>query len=176
MADAQKICTKCKQPGEFYPRGRKRWCKECCKAYFREWYKKNPKKVKAIAKRKWAKPETKKKISEYRKKYRRRGGAGHENEKKRNLKRRLRLYGLSLEDHQKFLVQHDNRCAICRREERAKRGNQLKRLAIDHDHKTGAVRGLLCHACNNGLGCFEDTPELLEAAIRYLCGEQRFTT
>jgi hypothetical protein len=41
-------------------------------------------------------------------------------------------------------------------------------LAIDHDHVTGDIRGLLCHACNVALGLLNDDPELLEAAAGYL--------
>lgn len=39
---------------------------------------------------------------------------------------------------------------------------------VDHDHETGQIRALLCKACNMGLGCFQDQPELLEQAAAYL--------
>lgn len=42
------------------------------------------------------------------------------------------------------------------------------RLAVDHDHETRRVRGLLCHACNAGIGKLRDSPDLLRKAIDYL--------
>ena len=50
-------------------------------------------------------------------------------------------------------------CVICGSEEK---------LVVDHDHKTGAIRGMLCNHCNRGLGHFRDDPDLLEFAAQYL--------
>lgn len=76
-----------------------------------------------------------------------------------------RSYGLSVEDYQKLSEQQKGLCRIC--QSRCPTG---KRLAVDHCHETGAVRGLLCSSCNNGLGRFRDSPELLNKAARYLEG------
>lgn len=81
----------------------------------------------------------------------------------------LRRYGMTRADYDAMLAAQDGRCAICRKVETHKdrRGN-VTRLAIDHDHSTGAVRALLCHACNVALGSFGDDPDLIRAAAAYI--------
>lgn len=74
------------------------------------------------------------------------------------------LYGLTPEQYAALLEKQDNRCAICRTDTPGGKGG----WHVDHDHKTGAVRGLLCNDCNNGLGRFLDDPARLRAAIEYL--------
>jgi hypothetical protein len=59
-------------------------------------------------------------------------------------------------------------CAICDLPERATRNGVPKRLAVDHDHATGAVRALLCSRCNLAIGYMEDCPARLRAAADYL--------
>lgn len=60
-------------------------------------------------------------------------------------------------------------CRICKRPERVKsRNGSIMRLAIDHCHVTGAVRGLLCNGCNTALGKANDDPHLLRAMADYL--------
>jgi hypothetical protein len=61
-------------------------------------------------------------------------------------------------------------CAICGQPEVAidKRTNIIKLLAVDHDHQTGKVRGLLCQKCNHGIGNFNDNQVNLQLAIQYL--------
>lgn len=61
------------------------------------------------------------------------------------------------------LTAQSGACAICREPSK-----QHRRLSVDHDHRTGLARGLLCHRCNLGLGHFEDDVERLRTAIAYL--------
>ncbi len=72
-----------------------------------------------------------------------------------------RKYGLSVGDVELMTLRQGGRCAICG-------VIPLTPLHIDHEHSTGVVRGLLCSPCNRGLGIFDDQPETLEAAARYL--------
>jgi hypothetical protein len=74
-----------------------------------------------------------------------------------------KAYGLSFEDYTRLLEINDGGCVICDSKCPSGRG-----LAVDHDHKTGVVRGLLCINCNKGLGNFKDNPSLLKEAIQYL--------
>lgn len=75
----------------------------------------------------------------------------------------LRKYGLTLEQYKAF----GNKCMICGKEPHGMENGKL-RLCVDHDHKTGRVRGLLCGACNIAIGHFYHNSELLENAIKYL--------
>jgi len=62
------------------------------------------------------------------------------------------------------LAAQEGACAICKVTAPGGQGT----FHVDHDHKTGAIRGLLCHHCNTALGKFKDSPILLETAIAYL--------
>lgn len=80
-------------------------------------------------------------------------------------------YGLSVEDYEALLAEQGGRCAICGRPPRGvHRGGRPQVLAVDHDHVTGRVRGLLCSPCNSALGRLGDTPEALERVLGYLRG------
>lgn len=80
--------------------------------------------------------------------------------------RKLASYGLTPETYMELSASQDHKCAIC--------GDpygmeSLKHpLYVDHCHKTGEVRGLLCSRCNTGLGLFRDNPDLMLAAVTYL--------
>lgn len=77
-------------------------------------------------------------------------------------------FGISIEEYDAMHAAQNGVCAICARPERARRGDKTKWLAVDHDHKTGKVRGLLCTPCNIAIGNFEDNEERLFAAVDYL--------
>jgi hypothetical protein len=82
---------------------------------------------------------------------------------------RKRQYGVDAETYEAMLEAQGHVCAICHGPERQRTSDgRLKPLGVDHDHETGAVRGLLCHACNVGLGHLNDDPALLETAAAYL--------
>lgn len=71
-------------------------------------------------------------------------------------------YGITPEQYDEMLEAQEGVCAIC------KEAPTQQRLAVDHDHKTGEVRGLLCFSCNTALGHFRDDPERLISASDYL--------
>lgn len=70
-----------------------------------------------------------------------------------------RRYGIDLTERQRLLDEQGGLCAICRAK---------PAVHVDHDHRTGACRGLLCFACNRGLGKADDDPKTLRAMIAYL--------
>jgi hypothetical protein len=78
-------------------------------------------------------------------------------------KTQLKVYGLTEDDYWRLYEKQNGVCAIC-----GERGKRDK-LDVDHCHKTGAVRGLLCNRCNLCIGRFEDNPMYLKSAAEYLC-------
>lgn len=73
-----------------------------------------------------------------------------------------KLYGITIEDYDRILCEQGGGCAICGKAA----GN--RKLAVDHDHLTGEVRGILCLLCNTAIGKFGDDPERLILAALYL--------
>lgn len=71
----------------------------------------------------------------------------------------IRTYGITEAEFCDMLLQQQGLCAICR---------CRKAKAIDHDHATGRVRGVLCHGCNSAIGVFNEDPEVFQRALDYL--------
>lgn len=88
------------------------------------------------------------------------------------------LYGLSADAYSRLLRAQRGVCAICDQPETrlANHGRSLRGLAVDHDHKTGEVRGLLCANCNKAIGLMQDDPERLVAAAAYLLSRVNLLT
>jgi hypothetical protein len=59
-------------------------------------------------------------------------------------------------------------CAICKKPETTMKLGRVLKLAVDHNHTTNKIRGLLCCKCNRALGLFDDSADLLHAAGNYL--------
>lgn len=74
----------------------------------------------------------------------------------------MRTYGIGLEEYNKMLTEQNNVCAICKKQQMGKRP-----LAVDHCHKTGKVRSLLCYGCNRKLHVLENA-DALNACVAYL--------
>lgn len=107
------------------------------------------------------KPEIKLKAREYAKEYARKYP-----ERIRNSYWK-RTFGITFQDYQDLFQKQNCKCAICG-SEKPNGGPRMKNFTIDHSHKDGRVRGLLCFNCNVGLGAFKDSLDILRSAIDYL--------
>ena len=96
------------------------------------------------------------------------------NRKKARVSQLKYKFGITLEEYNEMAEAQGGVCAICEKVNDTRRkgtndGEDVKMsLAVDHNHKTGRVRGLLCGNCNTSLGSFKDNPALLRKAIQYL--------
>jgi hypothetical protein len=81
-----------------------------------------------------------------------------------------RAYGVDAERYQEMLHEQSGVCAICNQRETiaARASGKRRDLSVDHNHVTGAVRALLCSACNTAIGLFNEDPALLDKAKSYL--------
>lgn len=130
----------------------KKYNKLTRKLYNTKWRKENPEKVKAQSKRRYArKREHILKVSV---EWNRTVG-------------KMRRYKISSDSYHYMLKVQNEMCGICDKKQSELVG-RIKYLGIDHDHRTGKVRGLLCDRCNRGMGFFLDNTELLQRAINYL--------
>lgn len=78
-----------------------------------------------------------------------------------------RTYGITAERYDQMLRAQAGACAVCKHPP-AKKTRQSKSLAVDHDHATGEVRGLLCGRCNTALGLLREDPANIVALFNYL--------
>lgn len=128
-------------------------CKECRRGHVRKWSKANPE---AKARTQRANPEARRDAS--------RNWAQANPDKRRAAL--VRRYGITVEQYNVMYEAQAGRCAVCGGTDSG--DPRFNTLHIDHDHKTGAVRGLLCSRCNRGMGSFSDDPDRLLAAAAYL--------
>lgn len=80
----------------------------------------------------------------------------------------MRSFGIMIEQYRQMLADQKGVCYICKNPETEIRKGKLLALCVDHCHATGAVRGLLCVACNSGIARFKDDPALMRAAASYI--------
>lgn len=73
-------------------------------------------------------------------------------------------HGIERGDYDRILAEQGGGCAICG----ATAAGRWGTLHVDHDHTTGALRGILCHRCNTALGLFGEDPGLMDRAADYL--------
>lgn len=86
----------------------------------------------------------------------------------------LAIYGLTIERYEAILASQGGVCAICQEVEPGKTPlGKDKKLAVDHDHDTGEVRGLLCSRCNQAIGGMREDERLIKRMIKYLRHHKR---
>jgi hypothetical protein len=77
-------------------------------------------------------------------------------------------YGLTRDAYMAMQAAQSDLCAICKKPEWTTKLGTVRRLGVDHDHRTNQVRELLCISCNQGIARFHDDPELMEVAAAYI--------
>ncbi len=167
-----KACTKCRQllsaknfnKNKTLKDGLSCWCKQCHSEGNKRY--KQTEKGKITARKSWQKwkqsEKGKRTIKEYSK-----SKVGKIASRKAKLKQK---FGITLEQYNKMFEVQGGRCAICKKPEikRNNKGTDIRMLAVDHDHKTNNVRGLLCDKCNLLLGHANDNTTILLNAAIYL--------
>jgi hypothetical protein len=140
------VCSQLKPLSDFHIDraaidGRRHLCADCARAKRRADYRADPERYRT-AKRRW-----------YQENLEQARRASLDNQRKI-------LYGITPEIFREMVTAQNGVCSICEQEP--------KRWSIDHDHKTGAIRGVICKTCNSGLGLFGDDPDRLLRAMEYL--------
>lgn len=144
-------CLKEKPPDSFRPQ--RRVCHECRKEQHRS-YAQNNRDKRKITNKAWRE-------------------ANAERLKEYDRDRNLQKYGLTSAEYSSLLEKQNYVCAVCKRpnDQWDSRTQKHRALAVDHDHKTGRVRGLLCCKCNPAIGFAEDDPTRLLMLYEYLSGD-----
>lgn len=162
--ETERTCRKCgetKPIGEFAKGdgGHLRWaCKDCKAEQHRQWRERNPEHVAEWHRKYGQMPERK---AAHRDRQRHYYYDDPQAQRARHLLRRN--YGITVDEYDAILAQQNGVCAIC--------GNRCKSgraLAVDHDHITGKLRGLLCMNCNRAIGWLNGDPDLIVRAAEYV--------
>lgn len=177
----EKRCSKCgetKPLGEYYserraPDGKRAQCKACHRLQVTSYRDSDPARTRKRAKAYYRKNKVA--LNAYSRSYREDNRESIKEQKKGYFRdnktafreRALRQkYGMTLDDYDGMLAEQGGCCAICGADNSRTKNSEY--FAVDHCHKTGKVRALLCHPCNGGIGLLQDDPAVLEAAIAYL--------
>jgi hypothetical protein len=126
-------------------------CKECRNKVNSEYWKANP--------------EFRKKVNDRHKEYRKTYYQSHERKLRYRSNELAKKFGITHEAYQLMLNSQNGVCAICGQFRTSK---DKTHMVVDHDHKTGEIRGILCNWCNNMLGYAQDSTTSLRNAITYL--------
>ena len=166
MAETKKPCYRCgkrKLLSEFHRAahmkdGHRNICKECVKNYDAEKYEDN--KINGVLYERTKRQYKWQRDNKVRRRQYRRSAL-------------FRRYGITEEQYDEMWQEQEGCCAICGRHQdefnRTINGEEvIQWLAIDHDHESGKVRGLLCKPCNVGIGSLQDDIAILASAIEYL--------
>lgn len=158
---SMKTCTCCKINKKKHAFvGKDYWCKECRSEYNKQDYKK--KRVKVLKRNKKRYKRKKKEILAYASRWHKINRKLHPDKYK---DQKLRAdYGIGLKEYNGLREEQKQCCKICGIHE-----NKLpKAICVDHCHKTGKIRGLLCEPCNRLLGNAKDSIKILKEALNYL--------
>jgi NMD protein affecting ribosome stability and mRNA decay len=183
----KKKCGKCKKCGRKYKKIVKGLCGRCYRKQYNlknikikrkkqnEYYQKN--RINII--KNTNKPKVKKRRKQYKKVYYEKNreyviskvreyNKKEENKLRQKINAMNKRYGISIEYYKEMRIKQKNKCAICFKSMPKKLEVTNRMWNIDHDHKTGKVRGILCHSCNHMLGYLEKDDNLIKNAIKYL--------